>query len=158
MHYILLVLFAVALPANAAFILTLDQPTISGLPGTHVILSGSLLNENVFGEDVMSIANTNLTGSGAGLVQVLAPGFMAFGDTYTGNIVEVVLLNVAAGSYPATLAFTFDTVNGRAATTNAAGFSADVLPVAEIPEPGTLSLVLAGLLLAGVFARRRNPA
>lgn len=150
-----LVLFAAfAAPAWGAFVLTLDQTSISGTPGSLITLTGSILNENPVGEDVVNIANTVLTGSGGSLSQVFAPAFIAYGATYTGNLIEVAILAASPGVYPANLSFEYDTFNGRLATTNAAAFSVEVLPTTEIPEPSTGALMLLGLAAAAIRRSR----
>lgn len=149
-------LLLAAAGADAAVVLTLDQTSISGTPGTLVTLTGSILNESPTGEALVNLASTNLTGAGATVSQVFAPDNLAYGATYTGNLLEVMISGASPGLYPATLSFSFDDFNGRTVTSTQAGFSAEVLPEAAVPEPVTLPLVLAGS--AAVLCWRRRQA
>ncbi len=102
--------------------------------------------------------------------QITAPGsYLAtltdynFPDTFTSLALSINKAPTILGSIPHAGSFTFNAattgtytalVFGKPGTTT--GFSSFGLTVAAVPEPETYAMMLAGLGLIGVIARRRK--
>jgi hypothetical protein len=144
----------ISVAAHAALILTVDNTVLTGPPGTQFTLTGSVLNENVTGEDLVWLEPALLTGTVLSVQDALLPDYIQYGATYTGNIAVVGILGSAApGVYPGNLlSFSFDTMNGRTVWTTTAALTANVT---SVPEPGTLGLLILGLAAVGAIRRRR---
>lgn len=171
---IVLFLFAVA-PAFGTVTFTPDPSTLSGLPGDEVIFQGTVTSDSdVFLNGIcvsftMAACDINTSPGPAFLTldtnvfYLNAPGSLDIplnNRTYTGPVFGI-LIDPAAllGSYPGIVTF----LGGSESDPNGAfafdpqgsgNFQVDV-----VPEPGTLGLLSAGLvLLAFRISRRRLPA
>jgi hypothetical protein len=131
--------------AQGALILNFDSVSITGQPGDVFTLTGSITHVDP-SEDLVSIQSSNLTSSVLQLITVTAPGSVPYPGGFSGNILTVqILVGALGGNYPTnTLSLTYDSINGRTFSTNAANFEVDV-QAAAVPEPGTLILALASM-------------
>ncbi len=129
---------------------SVDKTTIISLPTQATVFDfvGAL-------DAVGSVQNNQNAGAEFGLYlgNNLIKDISYFTVDTTNNIYSFSFLNLAAGDY----SFRFN-INGNVAS-RAYSFTSTISPVTTpVPEPESLSLMLAGLGLAGVFAKRRKQA
>lgn len=78
-------------------------------------------------------------------------------DTFTAAFSSPVLFNTAAGSWDVTLeGYYLFATPGDIGTSQRALTYADFVPLPAVPEPGTLPLFSAGLLMLGTRLRKRH--
>jgi len=145
----LFALLALTPAAKGGLILTLDSPSITGQPGDVFTLTGTISHSDP-SEDLVSIQSFSLTSAVLQLITVDAPNAVPYPAGFSGNILTVqILAGASLGSYPAnTFSLTYDSINGRTFSTNAANFAVNV-----VPEPATFLLTLACLACLAMLRR-----
>lgn len=151
-----LLLLLQAAPAKAGLIFSLDVPVVFGTSGTEVDVTGSLLNPDtdpVFLNTAFgSLFSPDLDFDYTNYFAVV-PRVLNSGDSYSGPIFAIIFGSAAQpGDYSGS--FTIQGgVDGEAfddlATQN---FQ---VTVASVPEPATLGLQLAALLVLGIATGSR---
>ncbi|PAS95547.1 MAG: hypothetical protein CGU28_12340 [Candidatus Dactylopiibacterium carminicum] len=101
--------------------------------------------------DLLASFTTGLTGSGSvGLFSAdnTQIGSFSFGGTYSTS--SLTFSSLGAGDY-------YYTISGAGySPIIGANFSSTLTPVSAVPKPGSLAMLLAGLGMVGLLARRRT--
>lgn len=149
------------LPAAAQISLTLDNPVQSGLPGSTLSYTLTLVNT---GGTTLSLDSISTGFAQPDLSVDLTPFFVNFpasllaGQSVTAVGIEIAIAGTAAPGGPYA---DFLTVGWGGGSESSQAFSASVLSSgggSAAPEPGTLALTLLGLAMAGGRVAYGRPA
>ena len=164
---LLLLLASLASPAFAGLVIALNPAVESGLPGTSVIFSGTLTDND--GDSSFMLLNfidvtftppaDSFLSSDPNFFYSNVPGTMqsppdVFSDTYTGPIFEVTIApNAPLGTYSGT----FNILGGHTDPSEMTPMAAPVsFQVNVTPEPAAAGLMLGGLAGLGFASLRRR--